>query len=338
MMDERETHDTGTLLRVEDLSVQYLGASRAALEGVSVALHPGERLGIVGESGSGKTTLALAITDLLPRGARITTGRVMIAGKELASLSRKEARQMRGGVVGRVPQDALGGLNPVITIGHQLRDAILAHRKADRQTLTAEMVDALRDVGIPDVEQKLRAYPHELSGGMRQRVLIAMAMINGPQLIVADEPTTALDTTVQTQVLATLERAAAARSMALILISHDLNVVASLCGTVIVMYAGEVVERGPLDRVLASPAHPYTKALIEVGHGARREERTNATIDRQQPAPTGGCRYHSRCPIAIDACARHPRIEPLGEDTSHAVRCIVAQREAKADEQQGALR
>lgn len=306
------------LLRVKDLTVRYQGSKSPALKAASFDLAPGEQVGLVGESGSGKSTLALAISQLLPRSATVASGEVIFRDVDLASLSDEGLRRLRGGQIGRVPQDSLAGLNPVITIGHQLRDAIRAHRRVSREQEHAEIVQLLGSMNMPDIEMKLRSYPHELSGGMRQRVLICMALVNSPSLLVADEPTTALDATVQAQLLGIFKELTFARSSALLLVSHDINVVAEVCARTIVMYQGEIVEDGPTVELLAHPYHPYTEALI-----AARSSRT-AQVGTSGWRPRGdrevtGCAYAPRCPLRFAACSESPELIEL---KGRRVRCF----------------
>ena len=307
------------LLDVRDLAVHYPGSQSAALTGVSFSVSEGERVGIVGESGSGKTTLALAVSRLLPGSARITAGQILLQGTDVSSLSGESLRKLHGSTIGRVPQDSLAGLNPVISVGKQMRDAIRAHRRLPRDAERTEIADLLRQMNMPDVEMKLRSYPHELSGGMRQRVLIAMALINKPALVVADEPTTALDATVQAQLLEVFRELTAARDSALLLVSHDISVVSAVCERTIVMYGGEIVEDGLTREIMDSPRHPYTAALI-----AARTSRTvrSKPRDRDHPVPrdaAAGCRYADRCEFRFDACGEHPDLAPA---QGHRVRCF----------------
>jgi oligopeptide/dipeptide ABC transporter ATP-binding protein len=311
------------LLDVHDLTVQYRGGPSPALTGVGFSITEGERVGIVGESGSGKTTLALAVSRLLPGSARITAGQVMLRGTDMSSLSGEALRKLHGNTIGRVPQDSLAGLNPVISVGKQLRDAIRAHRRLSRDAEHAEIANLLRQMNMPDIEMKLRSYPHELSGGMRQRVLIAMALINKPALVVADEPTTALDATVQAQLLEVFQNLTTAQGSALLLVSHDISVVSAVCERMIVMYGGEIVEDGPTAEIMDSPRHPYTAALI-----AARMTRTvhSQAGERGRPVPRAaadGCRYADRCEFRFDACREHPDLAPA--QARHRVRCFYRQ-------------
>ncbi len=257
------------LLVVDGLSVCYgtPGASKSAVEDVSFTISRGDRVGLVGESGSGKSTLASAILRILPAAATVRSGRIELDGEDLLALKAAALRSIRSTRVARVPQDPLGSLNPVFTIGRQLSDVVSAHRKVGRRERTALVVEALRQVGIGDAAVKRRSYPHELSGGMRQRVMIAMALLNHPDLLIADEPTTALDVTVQAQVVELLRERVAGSAMTLLLISHDIGVISELCTKVMVMYGGRIVEQGAAADVLIRPTHPYTRSLLDAARG-----------------------------------------------------------------------
>ncbi|MFF0449603.1 ABC transporter ATP-binding protein [Streptomyces sp. NPDC004609] len=262
----RAAGEQDPLLDIEGLTVRYGRAQRPAVNDVSFSLRPGDRVGLVGESGSGKSTLAAAVLRLLPASASVT-GRVDLDGRDLTHLKPSELRALRSTRMSRVPQDPLGNLNPVFTVGRQMSDVLSAHRSLGRKERTATVEEALRRVGIGDAEVKRRSYPHELSGGMRQRVMIAMALLNHPDLLIADEPTTALDVTVQAQVVELLRERVAEAGMTLLLISHDIGVVAELCTTVMVMYEGQIVEKGAASEVLTRPTHPYTRSLIAAARG-----------------------------------------------------------------------
>ncbi|SCE99176.1 peptide/nickel transport system ATP-binding protein [Micromonospora viridifaciens] len=262
------------VLSVRDLTISYRrGASAArAVSGVSFDLEQGDRVGLVGESGSGKSTLASAILRTLPPNADVS-GSISLHGDDLLAMNRAELRRIRSTRIARVPQDPLGSLNPVFPIGRQLGDVVRAHRRVSRRETLALVEEALRQVGISDAAVKRRSYPHELSGGMRQRVMIAMALINHPELLIADEPTTALDVTVQAQVVELLRRRVAESDMTLLLISHDIGVISELCTRVMVMYRGEIVEQGPARDVLTNPQHAYTSSLIDAARGKPRAHR-----------------------------------------------------------------
>ncbi|MEV7781563.1 ABC transporter ATP-binding protein [Kitasatospora sp. NPDC088351] len=262
----RAPRDPEPLLTVDGLTVRYGSAERPAVEDVSFSIARGDRVGLVGESGSGKSTLAAAVLRLLPPSASVS-GHIGLAGRDLTTLGPSELRALRSTRMARVPQDPLGNLNPVLTIGRQLSDVLSAHRPLGRRERTATVEEALRRVGIGDAAVKRRSYPHELSGGMRQRVMIAMALLNHPDLLIADEPTTALDVTVQSQVVELLRERVADAGMTLLLISHDVGVVSELCTTVLVMYRGRIVENGAASDVLTRPTHPYTRSLLAAAHG-----------------------------------------------------------------------
>jgi oligopeptide/dipeptide ABC transporter ATP-binding protein len=309
-VDEPGTETARNILTVRELVTSYgSGQNRkAVVEGVSIAVRRGERVGLVGESGSGKTTLASSILRILPSSATVDAGSVALGDVDMLAARPGALRELRSTRIARIPQDPLSSLNPVLTIGSQMKDVVKAHRRLDRRELDDFVIAALRDVGIGDPESKVRSYPHELSGGMRQRVLIAMALLNSPDLLVADEPTTALDVTVQAQVIDLIKVAVALRGMALLVISHDIGVVSELCDRVLVMFDGRIVEEGPVDSVIAHPTHPYTKALLRSVNGELPEEptrqRTSLTLARAPHA----CRFIDRCPIAMDVCETEPAL------------------------------
>jgi ABC-type glutathione transport system ATPase component len=299
------------LLEVRDVTVSYAGGGAPAVWRVNLTVGRGERLGIVGESGSGKSTLALAMSGLLPAEARLEEGLVCFEGRDLRSFERTELRRFRGGSLARVPQDSLGGLNPVITVGRQLRDALRAHTKLGKEEERSRLQASLRAVGLSDIEHKLRAYPHELSGGMRQRVLIAMALVNEPQLLVADEPTTALDATIQAQILALIRDAISRTGMSLVLISHDIGVVGTVCNRIVIMYRGEIVEDGPFEATYLKPRHPYTAALIEASQGKRLNP-TKAHAWHETEDLRLGSQCLSRRPDPLPECVACPPLEEAG--------------------------
>ena len=311
-----------SLLTIKDLTVRYGDSPAPAVEGLTLDVEVGQRVGIVGESGSGKTTLATAVMRLLPSSARIESGSVKFGDLELLGLDDSELRKIRGSQIARVPQDPLAALTPVITIGHQLRDVVRAHRQLEVAEEHAAIVNLLTALGMPDIEVKLRAYPYELSGGMRQRVLIAMALVNSPRLVVADEPTTALDSTVQVQILELLRQAGSASNMSLILISHDIHVVSSICDRLVVMYSGQIVEDGPTATVLTRPLHPYTKLLAHASSTSPGSASYSAKASRFAGAPPQeACKYLSRCPESLGVCITSPRLDEIG---GRRVRCFAA--------------
>jgi peptide/nickel transport system ATP-binding protein len=278
------------------------------LDGVTLEIARGDVVGLVGESGCGKSTLVRTVLRLLPRGARVTGGRLLFAGSDLMALSEREmAREIRGRRIAFVPQDPAAALNPLFTIGTQLADIHRAHRAAGAAETRARILELLALVRLPDPERALTRYPHQLSGGQRQRVVIAAALLSEPELVVADEPTTALDVTTQRQVLSLLAELRRRLGLSVLFVTHDFGVVAQLCDRVAVMYAGQLVESGPKRALLDAPLHPYAAALIAChpdrggGHEA---------IPGQVPsliAPPSGCRFRTRCAEAREACATRGR-------------------------------
>ena len=302
------------LLTIEDLSVTFRTDSGPlpALDSISLEVHPGETLAVVGESGSGKSVLSLAIMGLLPPTARLTAGRMEFDGRDLTGLGRAELRSLRGRDMAMIFQEPATALNPVQRIGDQLVEAIRLHDDMPVAKARTRAVEALAATGIPSPDLRARAYPQELSGGMRQRALIAMALIHRPRLLIADEPTTALDVTVQAQIVDLLNDLQAELGLAIILITHDLGVVAGLCRDVAVMYAGRIVETGPIDALFAAPAHPYTQGLLRSTPTLEASERRLVAIPGAPPRlidPPQGCAFLPRCPIGDEGCRRLP---PLG--------------------------
>ncbi|WP_121065705.1 dipeptide/oligopeptide/nickel ABC transporter permease/ATP-binding protein [Chachezhania antarctica] len=318
--------ETDDLLAVQDLHTQFHAGNRVfrAVGGVSLSVRPGECLGVIGESGSGKSVTALSITRLVasPPGI-ITGGAVRFQGRDMIGASYEDLRQIRGDKVAYIFQDPLSTLHPLYRIGEQLAEAIRVHHKVGKEDLRQRAIALLKDVRIPNAESRIDTYPHEMSGGMRQRVGIAMALANEPEVIIADEPTTALDVTVQAQILALLNDLRQEKGLAIVFITHDFGVVAQLCDRVAVMYAGRIVETGPTGQILDTPAHPYTKRLIacvpELGQG----KRVLAAIPGLPPVVDDlppGCAFAPRCDKAQPACSE--RDIPLAGQAPRAVRCI----------------
>jgi peptide/nickel transport system ATP-binding protein len=323
--------DAEPILSVEDLRVWFYTDSGIvrAVDGVSFDLRPGETLGIVGESGSGKSVTAKSIIRLLDEPARIAGGTISFRGKDMVHLTEAEIRDIRGAEIAMVFQDPMTSLNPVLRIAKQLVETMTAHRRFSETEALARAEELLGRMGIANAKTAINGWPHQFSGGMRQRVMLAMGFANTPSLIIADEPTTALDVTIQAQILDLLRALNADLGTAVILISHDLGVIAEMCGRVLVMYAGEVVEAGSPADLLSDPRHPYTWALL---HAAPRldeagsADRRLTTIEGQPPdarAWPEGCRFRARCPFAIEACAEHPALLPVGDDRMS--RCWVTQ-------------
>jgi oligopeptide/dipeptide ABC transporter ATP-binding protein len=297
------------LLELRGLSTHYVSARGTrvvrAVEDVSLRLGAGETLGVVGESGSGKTTLALSILRLLPTAARIVAGEVRFAGEDLVKKSASEMRRIRGKRIAMILQDPMASLNPLFTVGDQVAEPIRVHENAARPRAWARARDLLRAVKIPAAETRLRDYPHQLSGGMRQRIVGAIALSCEPKLLIADEPTTSLDVTIQAQYLKLLRELQRERGLALIFITHNLGIVAKMCDQVAVMYAGRLIESGPVHQIFDGPAHPYTRALLESIPKLTETDRRLTAIDGQPPdlaAPPGGCAFHPRCPKMMDRC------------------------------------
>jgi oligopeptide/dipeptide ABC transporter ATP-binding protein len=322
------------LLHVETLRIAAGPHAPALVDGISLELDRGKALGLVGESGAGKTLACLALLRLLPEGLHIQDGRIRLDGQELTALTDTEIRRLRGGRIGMVLQNPLSSLNPLMRIGDQIGEAFAVHRGVRGRTALWKLaVEALRAVRIPTPEQRVSAYAHQFSGGMRQRVAIAMNIACAPDLLIADEPTTALDATIRLQVLRLLGDIRRERRMALILVTHDLPMVARFCDDVAVMYAGRIVERGPVEAIFANPAHPYTRGLI--GATPRLDGRRRlATIAGQPPSPgsiASGCAFAPRCDVA-DAGCRQGRIDllDLGEQRAAACRKPFARPPAEA--------
>jgi peptide/nickel transport system ATP-binding protein len=318
------------LLRVEDLHVEFPSEDGVvhAVDGITYQVFPGRTLGIVGESGSGKTVSSLTTLGLTRRqGARIS-GRILFEGKDLVTLPEDELRAIRGNDIAMVFQDPLSSLHPLYKVGRQLTEAVRTHRDVSKAEARARAIELLGLVGIPDPPKRIDAYPHEFSGGMRQRVMIAMALANEPKLLIADEPTTALDVTVQAQILALLERLQRELGMAVVIITHDLGVVAEMADDIAVMYAGRIVETVSAVRVFAGPEHPYTWGLLKSIpklDGPREEDLV--PIPGTPPSlinPPSGCHFHPRCPYAQPDHARiDPTLEPVPDEPEHHVACLL---------------
>ncbi len=323
------------LLTIEALSVSFAspsGGAVVAVDGVSFDVAPGRTLGIVGESGSGKSVTSLAIMGLLPKGAARISGQVHFAGDELLSASDATLRDLRGDRMAMIFQEPMTSLNPAHRIGDQIAEAVIRHRGMSRDAAREHAVKMLERVRIPEARARANDYPHKLSGGMRQRVMIAMALACDPRLLIADEPTTALDVTIQAQILDLLRDLREETGAAVILITHDLGVVAEVADEVVVMYAGQVVERAPVDDLFRMPQHPYTIGLM--GSIPRLDSRKDrlAAISGAVPnmaAPQAGCRFAPRCPFADGKC--RAEMPPLAEMSGARLsRCWKAPLEALA--------
>jgi oligopeptide/dipeptide ABC transporter ATP-binding protein len=298
-----------------------------AVDGVSYSVESGETIAIVGESGSGKSVGAMSILRLIPNPpGRITKGEILFAGRDLMHLSDEEMRQVRGRDIGMVFQEPMTSLNPVLTIGRQITEALEQHQGADRAAAHKRAVELLGLVGIADPERRLKQYPHQLSGGMRQRVMIAIALACGPKLIIADEPTTALDVTIQAQILELMKDLTRRLDVALIIITHNLGVVARYANRVNVMYAGRIVESGAAAAIYHRPRHPYTMALLR--SVPRLDRPRQARLDPVEGSPPdltrldAGCAFRPRCRFAVEACGQtRPNLEPTGEP-GHVAACF----------------
>lgn len=324
------------LLSVRDLAVSYAtaeGGKLHALDGVSFDVPSGKTVAIVGESGCGKTATALSIMRLLPApSATIERGRILFQGEDLLGLSERNMQRIRGGKIGMVFQEPLTALNPVYTVGAQIIEAIQLHDRMSRSASRRRAIDLLHRVGFSRPEERIDSYPHELSGGMRQRVLIAMALAAGPRLLIADEPTSALDMAIRAQIMVLLGDLSRELGMSLLVITHDLAFVSDIADELVVLYAGTVVETGPPSRVLSDPLHPYTQALLQsvppTSNFRVRGQRRAAlpTIEGALPdlrSSVVGCRFASRCPKVMDRCRQEtPSIVPLHSNKG-AVRCFL---------------
>jgi len=323
------------LLELSDLKTYFATDSGEfrAVDGVSFSVAEGRTLGIVGESGCGKSVTSLSIMGLVPKpGGRIAGGAIRFRGRDLAALPESEMRELRGAEMAMIFQEPMTSLNPAFTVGDQLVEGIVRHRKLAPEAAKAHAIEMLRRVRIPAPEQRFDEYPHKLSGGMRQRVMIAMALSCDPKLLIADEPTTALDVTIQAQILDLLRRLRDETGTAIVLITHDLGVIAELAHDVVVMYAGKIVEKAPVARLFEWPQHPYTIGLLGAIPQLHRTRARLATIEGTVPSLARlppGCRFAARCPFATERCrAEEPPMRDM--DGGHAVACWHAPLEAAA--------
>lgn len=321
------------MLEVKDLQV-YLHTEECllkAVDGVSFSVHPGETVAIVGESGSGKSVLAHSLVQLNPQPpTSYPQGEILFEGRNLLDLHENELRKIRGNEIAMIFQDPLSSLNPVIKIGNQLIEAILTHRDISKKEAKLLALELLSDVGIPDPERRMREYPHQFSGGMRQRVLIAMALASQPKLLIADEPTTALDVTIQAQILELMRTIQKKYGTAIILITHDLGVVAQMADKVLVMYSGRIVEKGSVDDIFYRHSMPYTWSLLRSMPRIDSKVHERLTHIKGQPPnlmnPPSGCNFHPRCPFATAKCLEvDPVLAERGKD--HFGACVLTRRE-----------
>ena len=316
-----------TLLCIEALTVAFRTerGEATAIEDVSLAIAPGEILGVVGESGSGKSVTALSVMGLLPEpAARLVSGRVVFEGQVLTTLSEQRLRRLRGPGIGMIFQEPMTSLNPVFPIGDQITETLQAHGERDSRKRRDRAVEMLERVGIPSAAKRLRDYPHQLSGGQRQRVMIAMALACRPRLLIADEPTTALDVTIQAGILDLILDLRDQLGMGVLLITHNMGVIAEVADRVAVMYAGRIIEQAPVEALFAAPAHPYTRALLGCVPSLDDHRPRLAAIPGALPDPRArppGCRYAPRCPLHTEPCdAATPPLLPRGP--GHEAACI----------------
>jgi peptide/nickel transport system ATP-binding protein len=304
------------VLAIQGLRVAFGG--REVVHGVDLAVAPGEMVALVGESGSGKSVTALAVMGLLGRNGEVAGGRVLLEDRDIAGLPEASMVALRGAAIAMIFQDPGTALNPAFTIGRQITDVLHAHRALDRASARDEAVALLRKVGIPDAARRLSLYPHELSGGMRQRVMIAMAVACRPRVLIADEPTTALDVTVQAQVVALLRDLCAGEGIALLFISHNLDLVAEFCDRIVVMYRGRIVEAAGTPELFSAPRHPYTRMLLDAimrpGHPGRAPAAPSLPVS----SGAGGCSFLPRCSVSDARCLRRPELIRTG---NHLTAC-----------------
>ena len=331
-----------TLLKIEDLYTQFF-TSRGlvhAVDGVSLHVDVGETLGVVGESGCGKTITALSILRLVPEPGRITSGRILFRGRDVTKMDDDEIRDFRGNDVAMIFQDPMTSLNPVTKVGDQIEEAMTAHERFTATAAKGRVVELLKRVRVPAAESRVKDYPHQFSGGMRQRAMIAMGLSNEPSLLIADEPTTALDVTVQAQIIQLMKQLNRELGTAMMLITHNMALVASLCQRIVVMYAGRIVEEGPVEQIFKSPQHPYTWSLLRSVPRVDEARKDRLVSIKGLPpdlvSPPPGCKFHPRCPFVIDRCRSDP--EPALEDvaTNQSARCWVLMRNTKQEDVEAA--
>jgi len=317
-----------SLLEVKDLEVKFalrIG-ELTAIDGVSFSLQKGERMGLVGESGAGKSVTGFAIINLISKPGFISGGQVIFNGRDLARLSNEALRDIRGNQISMIFQDPMMTLNPVLTIGTQMVETLLAHRSITRAEAEDIALDKLKKVQIPSPEKRLAQYPHEFSGGMRQRIVVAIALLTDPALIIADEPTTALDVTIQAEIMDLLLDLCKTEQMGLILITHDLGVVSEVTEKIAVMYAGKIVESGRTEHIIGNPQHPYTRGLLKALPGSIKPGEPLNQIPGMMPTLMDlppGCAFHPRCTLSVPHCQAHiPALYDTGE-AEHRAACFV---------------
>lgn len=325
-MSNPTSNSAPPVLEVDNLVTTFDtdGGTLTAVDGVSFSVAAGRTLGIVGESGCGKSVTALSIMRLLPQPmGQIASGQIRLDGQDLVSLPIEEMHKIRGGRIGMIFQEPMTALNPVHTIGRQLSEVFLLHVTKDPKIAWTKGITMLEKVGIPAPVERMHEYPHQLSGGMRQRIVIAMALACEPSVVIADEPTTALDVTIQAQILELMQQLQRDLGIAIVLITHDLGVVAETCDDVVVMYAGRVAESGPVEQIFNNPSHPYTRGLLEsIPRLSTPRKAELPVIEGMVPSLADlpvGCRFQNRCPYREDKCAEHPTLEEVAPQ--HACAC-----------------
>jgi peptide/nickel transport system ATP-binding protein len=316
------------LLQIENLRTHFIlprGRAARAVDGVSLEIARGETVCLVGESGCGKSVTAFSVMQLLPRNAVHPTGRILFEGEDILAMPVDQRREMRGNQASMIFQEPGTSLNPVFTVGRQVAEALQLHQRLDRQAARDRVVEMFGEVGIPNPAERFRAFPHELSGGMKQRVMIAMALACRPALLIADEPTTALDVTIQAQILKLIRRLQQSHNMAMLMITHNLRVVNQVADRVLVMYAGRIVESADRHTLFTNPKHPYTRRLLEAIPGESLRGKPLAEIPGRVPPATAfpdHCRFADRCDQCMDACRQQdPALRPVGKD--HQAACLL---------------
>ncbi|MBU6272006.1 MAG: ABC transporter ATP-binding protein [Betaproteobacteria bacterium] len=325
-MNATDAASAAPLLAVRDLSIAFRGPQGEvqATRGIDFSLQPGERVGIVGESGCGKTVTGLSILGLLPARSSRVTGRIEFEGRDLLTLSPREMRAIRGARIGMIFQEPMSALDPVFTVGEQIAESLRTHRGFTRRQAREQAIQALDAVGIPLPQRRVDEYPHQLSGGMRQRAMIAIALACEPRLLIADEPTTALDVTIQAQIIRLLADLSRRSGTALLFITHDLGVVAETCDRLLTMYAGEVVEDARVDDALVRPRHPYTSGLLRSIPRLSPRKSVLPSVPGRVPSLTAmpsGCRFQPRCAHAGPDCGHPQALQPV-DDSGRRARCI----------------
>ncbi|WP_042478878.1 ABC transporter ATP-binding protein [Bacillus ndiopicus] len=329
------TQQLENILEVNNLQTVFAteGGEVRAVDGVSFVVPKGKTIGIVGESGSGKSITSLSILRLLAKNGKVNDGEILFKGKDLLKLTDKQMRDIRGNQISMIFQEPMTSLNPVYTVGQQISETLIIHKKISKQEAMKQSVDMLKLVGIPSPEKRVKQYPHELSGGMRQRVMIAMALACDPEILIADEPTTALDVTIQAQILELIRDLQNRLDMSVIMITHDLGVVAETCDYVAVMYAGQVVEYSDVRTLFKNPKHPYTLGLLNSLPRHDVDQEKLIPIKGMVPSPHDmpvGCRFAPRCPVATQAChTKPPMLESIGNNEQ--IRCWMYSEEWDGD-------